>query len=259
MTALSATAHRYLTLVLHRAYAELRSESERTYIGFFWWVIEPIVFMAVLYLVFKVIMQRGTPDFVQFLFIGLVAWRWLETCLVSGANSIISARGLMQQVYLSKLVFPLVVVLTNTAKFAIVFLLLVGFLVATGFRIGLSYLALPAVFATQLMLILAVTVVFAGLTPFLPDLVIVLRNVARLWFFLSGIFWDIKDFSHRLQDALRFNPMVPVLEAYRDILLHDTWPDFGPLAIIAAASLPVCLAGVWIIRRFDYVYPKLRY
>jgi lipopolysaccharide transport system permease protein len=259
MTALSATAQRYVNLVFYRTYAELRTESERTYIGFVWWVLEPIISMAVMYLVFKVIMQRGTENFVQFLFIGLVSWRWLETTVTSGASSILNARGLMQQVYLSKLVFPLVIVLTNTFKFVIVFLLLIGFLVVTGFPIGLTYLALPWVLATQLLLILGLGIVFAALTPFLPDLVVVLRNVTRLWFFLSGIFWDIKSFSHEMQEYLRFNPMATIIESYRDILLHDSWPDFVALGLIALACVPLCLLGIGIVRRFDYVYPKLRF
>ena len=39
----------YLSLIAYKTYAELRSEAARTYAGFLWWVIEPILNMAVYY------------------------------------------------------------------------------------------------------------------------------------------------------------------------------------------------------------------
>ena len=57
----------YLSLVLYKTYAELRAESARTYIGFLWWIIEPIADMATYYLVFAVLLRNRTEDFVPFL------------------------------------------------------------------------------------------------------------------------------------------------------------------------------------------------
>lgn len=250
---------RYRDLVLYMTYAELRTESERTYIGFLWWIVEPVISMFVYYLVFQVIMQRGTENFVAFLFVGLVPWRWLATSVTHGANSILSERSLMQQVYLSKLVFPIVSLLTDTLKFLVVFVLVLLFVGFSGFGIGSPYAALPFVFVVQFLIIAGLTILFAALTPFLPDLRVVLANLIRLWFFLSGIFWDVKSFSPEMQRYLRLNPMTVVIESYRDILLHGRWPALGALSLIALAASAVCLAGILCVRRWDFVYPKLQY
>jgi len=250
---------RYLDLVLYKTYAELRTESERTYIGFMWWIVEPVISMFVYYLVFQVIMQRGTENFVAFLFIGLVPWRWLATSITHGANAILAERSLMQQVYLSKLVFPLVSVLTDTVKFLVVFLLVLMFVALSGFGVGAPYLALPFLLVVQFLLILGLTILCAAVTPFLPDLRIVLSNLIRLWFFLSGIFWDVKSFSPEMQRYLRLNPMTVVIESYRDILLHGEWPALPKLAAIGGFAALVCVVATLGIRRWDFVYPKLQY
>ncbi|MEZ5582911.1 MAG: hypothetical protein R3F37_09200 [Candidatus Competibacteraceae bacterium] len=39
---------RYIELIIYKTYADLRTETEKTYIGFFWWVIDPIMYMCVL-------------------------------------------------------------------------------------------------------------------------------------------------------------------------------------------------------------------
>ena len=250
---------RYLSLIGYKTYADLRTESARTYAGFVWWIVEPVLSMAVYYLVFAVIMQRGTPNFVQFLFVGLVPWRWLHTGVMHGANAILSERSLMQQVYLSKLVFPVVSVLTDTFKFLVVFLLVFGFVWISGFPPNVTYLALPVVLGVQFLLISGLAVLFGGLGPLIPDIRIVLDNVVRLWFFLSGVFYDLDRFSESAQTYLRLNPMAVILESYRGILLDGVWPDFQRLGWFALLSLCILAVGVAVIRHYEYVYPKLRF
>ena len=127
---------RYFDLVLYKTYADLRAESARTYVGFLWWIVEPALNMCVLYLVFGVIMKRGTEDFVPFLFAGVVPWRWFATAVNHGASSIVLAKSLMLQVDLPKLVFPIVSVLTDSVKFLVVFVVLLMFLWLYGFGVG---------------------------------------------------------------------------------------------------------------------------
>jgi lipopolysaccharide transport system permease protein len=252
-------ASRYLSLVLYKTYADLKTESERTYAGFFWWIVEPILSMAVYFLVFGVIMDRGVPNYVQFLFVGLVPWRWLHTGLMHGANSILSERSLMQQVFLPKIVFPVVAFLTDTFKFLVVFTLVLVFLWVTGFAPNVQYLALPLVLVVQFLLVCGLTIFFAGVAPLLPDIRIVLDNVVRLWFFLSGIFYAVDRFSDTAAAWLRLNPMTVIIEAYRDILLDGVWPDAPRLAAVGLLGVVVSLLGVRLIRHYEYIYPKLRF
>ena len=51
--------------------------------------------------------------------------------------------------------------------------------------------------------------------------------------------------------------MVPILDAWRDLLMYHRGPDWRALIVIAAASLPIIFAGRAIIHRYEYTYPKL--
>ena len=46
----------YLDLVRYRAYVDLKSESARSYLGMLWWILDPLMYLAMYYLVFR----RGT-------------------------------------------------------------------------------------------------------------------------------------------------------------------------------------------------------
>jgi len=250
---------RYLRLVVYKTYAELKAESERTYVGFAWWIAEPVISMAVYYVVFETILDRGTEDYAVFLFVGLVPWRWLQTTITHGASAILGERSLMQQVFLPKILLTWTAILADSFKFVVVFALLLLALPAFGYPPSAAWAWLPVILAAQFLLITGVTTLVAALTPFLPDLRIVLENVVRLWFFLSGVFYSVDVVGAELEPYLQLNPMTVILEAYRDVLLHARAPDSVPLFAVGAASAVACVLGMAVTRRFDYEYPKLRF
>ncbi|RMH21258.1 MAG: ABC transporter permease [Acidobacteria bacterium] len=254
---LTAELDRWMGLAIFKTYADLRAESARTYVGFLWWIAEPLLSLGVYYIVFELILDRGTENYVAFLFTGLVPWRWLSTTLVHGSGSILFADNLMQQVYLPKVLFPIVAFLTDTFKFLVVFAVLLVFVRISGFPLGWSYLALPLVLLVQGLLVIGVTLIAAGITPFIPDLRVVLENLVRVWLFLSGIFYDVGALSADAQWYFRLNPMTSVIEAYRHILLDGVWPSFAWLSIVTVLALALCALGALLIHRFDYTYPKL--
>lgn len=250
---------RYLSLVGFKTYADLRAESARTYAGVLWWIVEPVISMVVYYVVFSVILSRGGPGYVAFLFAGLIPWRWCQVSVLHGSNAILTERGLMQQVYLPKLVFPIVAFLTDTVKFLFVFILLLVFFVIAGFPIGVAHLSLIALLLVQAVLVASLTIVAASVVPFVPDARIALQQVMRLWFFLSGVFYDVNTFPEPMRSYLKLNPMAVILDGYRTVLIGGTWPSAAPLAVIGACSFLMLVFGVMVIMRFDYRYPKMRF
>lgn len=248
---------RYGHLILYKVYADLRQEAERTYIGYLWWVLEPIMFMAVFYGIFAVFLNSGDKHFVPFLLIGLTTWRWFQTSLVQGGNAIIGNKGLIQQVYVPKVVFPTVAVLTNTFKFLAVFFLLLGFLWSQGFRPNVAYCSLIGLVATELLVITAVTYLLAAIMPFIPDLRFVLDDVLRAVFFFSGIFFSASSIPETLRPYFYLNPMATLINAFRGVLMHGTWPDGFGLLLIAFVSIVGILAGLTLLQKYEYHYAKL--
>lgn len=247
----------YLTLILYQSYADLRAESQRTYIGYLWWVVDPVISMGVYYIVFEVVLDRGIENYSIFLFVGLIPWRWLQTSILSGANSILHSRGVMLQVYLPKAIFPAVNFLSNTVKFLSVFTLLAIILVLAGFPVTSAHAALPVLLLVTALLITGCTFIASSVTPFFPDLRMVLDNIVRLWFFLSGIFYPMSDLPERLEWYFRLNPMATLIESYRHILLDGRWPDLAALGLIGVFGVVLNAIGLTIISRYDYVYPRL--
>jgi len=247
----------HLDLIKYKVYAELSAEAARTFLGILWWVIEPVLYMSVFYFIFGVLFQRGGEGFVYFLLVGLVVWKWFDSSIRSGMVSLQTNAAVIVQVYQPKFIFPVIVVLINTAKFLFVMLLLLLFLLVSGKPASASWLALLPLISVQCVFIASITSLFATVIPFVPDFKWVVENGLTMLFFLSGVFFDISAMPENFQVWLRLNPMAVLIDNYRNVLLQGQMPDWWQLFWVLLFSSILIVAALRVFNRFDRIYPKL--
>ena len=251
----SAISH-YLDLIVYKSWAQLRVEATRGYLGIVWWVIEPLLYIAVFYVIFGILFQRGGEGYVVFLMTGLVVWRWFDNTVRIGANSIVDNIGLMRRVYVPKIVFPSAIIVSNSVKFLFVLVILLLFLLLYGIKPGPSWLALPVLLAIQLLLITALTWVVSAVVPFFPDFRVMIDSGLTLLFFLSGIFFDIGSVTGSIADILGMNPMAILIDAYRLVLIQGIWPDWSILGGVLFFCVMMLALGWHLHMRFDRQFVK---
>ena len=83
-----------------------------------------------------------------------------------------------------------------------------------------------------------------------------IENGLTLWMFMSGVFYDITALPERVQLYFRLNPMATLIENYRAVLIHGAWPDWPVLGIIASVSMLGIGAALYLLMRYDRIYPR---
>ncbi len=249
--------YRYSHVVVYQAYAGLRNEIARTYIGVLWWLLEPTLNALTMYLVFGMLLTSRRPDFLPFLLIGTFSWQWFSGSVIGAAGSIIARSGLMQQVYLPKIIFPLVNVLNNSWKFLFAFAVLILVVSLSHAPPSWAYLALPLVLLTQFLLNLAIGIPLSAWIPYFRDGSSVINAVLTLLGFVSGIFFSPDQVPEQYRFAMQLNPMTIVMTSYRDIMLDGHWPSLPPLLAVAAGSVALIVAGFILLDRLDLSLPKV--
>ncbi len=238
--------------------ANLRTEVSRYYLNYLWWVIEPVLTMGIFYLVFGIFMNRGTPHFIAFLLCGLTFWNWFARTVNNASASIMQGQGIMQQVDILKIFFPLEVILRDCFKLLFSLFLLLVFLLFYPTPTSSTWLALPLIMLVQLFFIAGVSILCAAIVPFIPDLKFIISTALQLMFFGSGVFFSIESVvlpEH--QFILYLNPMAGLLRAYRQILIDNVWPNWFYLAMVFLFALMLLGFALWIIFRFDHIYPRV--
>ena len=247
----------YGELISYGVYADLRQEVARRFLGFLWWVIEPVMYMAVFFVVFGLGLRQGGPDYVPFLLIGLVLWQWIKSCITHGGHAIWANLALIRQVKLPVLIFPLVQMLADTVKFLCIFVLLVLILWLLGYPPNTAYLALPLLFGLILLCAAGIGLLVAALIPLVPDLRFVIEQVLTVLMFLSGVAFTLNPMPAQLAGILALNPILVLIDAVRGVLMHASWPTWASLLPVALICVLLSVGGVTTVLRLRRRYPKL--
>lgn len=241
-------------LIMYRIGVDLKSELWNSWLGWLWWILEPIMYLGAFYLVFDVIFQRGGPGFVGFLLCGLVFWRWFDSSIKRAAGSIFANTQLIQQVAIPKIVFPLTELGASFCRFLFVLALFMVFLILYKGGLSLSVLYLPILLLTQASITLGLAMLLASVVPFAPDIRKLLDHAMMLMFYMSGIFFSISQVPEHLQAVLYLNPMAVLIEQYRLVLLDGEAPDLVVVSLVFGIGIALTFAGTAILRRFDSAY-----
>lgn len=244
----------YITLIDTMARFSLLADARRYFLGYAWWILEPFLYVAVFYLVFFKLLGTQQPDYLAFLVVGKLTFVWFSKSVNQAASSLVNARGLIGQRNMPKLVFPLAVLQEGVYKQLPVFGLLLGYLLIAGYRPTTDWLWLLPLLLVNYLLITVCGLMAALLVCVQRDFLIVINLGMVLMLFMSGVFWDVAAIPNaRAADWLMtLNPLAFLLDAYRQVLLHNTVPALEHLAGLALISaLGLAVAG-WLYLRAHY-------
>lgn len=236
----------------------LKSEVSKTYLGYLWWLIEPVLYVTALYIVFGIFLRIRTDNFILFLVCGQVSFSWFSRSVNNSSQSITQGRGLISQVAISKAFFPLLTVSQDLVKQSVVFAAMLGFIVAMGQPVSLHWLAILPIVIVQFSLIIAVALFVSAIVPVLPDFKFLVGTGVMILMWGSGIFYSYEQvLLDRHKDLFLMNPMANLIKNYRQVLLDNQWPDWGALAAIALFALALTVVMLTILKRQDTTYARL--
>lgn len=246
----------YISLVLEKSYSDFKAEARRGSIGIAWWIIEPILYVSVFYVVFTLIFERGGSESIASLLVGLVVWKWFDSSVRQCSTCITANIGLIRQVYIPKYLLPAMVIGTNFYRFAITFIILLIALYFLGYSPGAKSLFIPLIIAIQLVLTLGIGMMFSVFVARYPDLRILVDNGMTLLFFISGIFFSIERTPEKIAYYLNLNPVLNLIELYRSILLNDQYPTLNDFTIISIYVVISMFLGFFLMKYYDKKFLK---
>jgi len=244
------TLRRFWMLADEMARMALKADASRLYLGYLWWVLEPLLYVAVFYLVFDVLLSSPRGDFLAFLMVGKLTFVWFSKSVVHASRSILAAKGLIGKIDLPKTLFPIASIQQSLYKQMVVFVLLIVFLLATGHGITSAWLWLPLIVAVNYLLIAACALAASALVCVVEDIAMLVSLAMVFLLFSSGIFWDPRALNPATMEMLfLINPIAMLLDAYRQVLMVGAAPAAGHLLGLAVLSGLACLVVAWMMQR----------
>mgnify|MGYP006103713987 CR=1 FL=1 len=247
-----------VSLIHTQATMKMKSQANALVLSYLWWVLEPLLFVALFYFVFKYVLYRGDGDFFIFLMVGKIPFLWFSKAVNSGANSIIQNKGLVLQRVIPKIIFPLVNCQEAFYKQLFAFSVLLLIMVFNDFVNVANWWQLIPLILLQYILIAGVSSVFAVFVTFANDFSVVIGMFMMGLMFTSGIFWDINLIQDQAMKELllTLNPLAALIDSYRQVLMYDNLLNVKYMMYILAWSLLSFSIGYFCLQKYSNVLTR---
>ena len=220
---------------------------KQTAMGFGWALLTPLLNT----LIFSVIFMRVAPietrvPYPLFVFCGLLAWNFTASALRFAVTSLTANTNLVTKVYFPREIFPFSAVLVSLVDFAVASSVLVVLMIYYGVALTPAVALLPAIVLVHAALTAALALVLAMANLFYRDVKYLFEVCLTVWMFASAIVYPVEAVQGTLGLIIRANPMTPIIDAYRSVLLYGTFPEPLGFGLVAAGSL-LFLPAAWLL------------
>jgi len=231
---------------------DIKLRYKRSVLGICWSLLNPLLQFLVFYAVFRWIIPVNVPDFAIFLLIGILAWNWFQSSLISACVAITENASLIRQPGFPPAILPVIAVATNLVNFFLALPVLAVALMIAGHPFTTALTVLPIVIAIQFLLTLSAAYVLAAVHVSFRDTQYLLGVLLLLGFYVSPVFYPVKAVPVEWQGWFGLNPLVHIFDAYRTILIQGQFPDMLPLLWVTAMSFAVLIASYQVFVRSSH-------
>jgi lipopolysaccharide transport system permease protein len=240
---------RFATLLGALVVRDVTSRYRRSSLGMWWAFLQPLILMLLFNMLrgFVNIPSDGVP-YLLFSYSALVPWTFFTNAVAACGPSIVTNAEVIKKIALPREVFPLAAVVATLFDFAMSSVLLAGMIVWFRVPLGLSLLWLPLLIVVMSTTAFAVGILLAGLGTFRKDFIFATPFLTQAWLFVTPVIYPLSTVPEKWQSLYILNPMVGIIEGFRNVLLKSAAPPWEPMAT-AVVITTVLLAVAWPLFR----------
>lgn len=235
---------------------DLRSRYKGSFLGFLWTFVNPLLQLAIYSIVFPYLLRSNQENYPMFLFVALLPWIFFSSSLQGSTTSIVGGANLVKKIYFPRSILPLSVVCTNLMNYIYGLVIVIPALLLTGVTLTYHIFWLPVILFVMFIFTTGLALLLSALYVRFRDLEHIIGIFVMVWFYLTPIVFGIDIFPPHIADLISFNPMVPIIESFRDILLYGQGPEWGSLGYSFLIGVFILLIGMMVFRKFERTFAE---
>ncbi len=252
MKLISKDLQRDLDLLQMLTHKEIALQYKRTVLGIFWSILNPLLFAAIFYIAFIVILKVDKKDFPLFLLAALFPWTWFSNSVSASTVSMISNKSLIKKFPFPKHFLPTAVVFSQGVHFLVslpIIALLVYSYGKTAHVIWL--LGIPLLLIFQFLLTIGVCLAVSVVNVYFMDFQFIVAFFLNLLFWVTPIIYQLDTIPepYRLL-SLYANPLTPLMSSWRELFLSNRI-NWIWMAEALLSALVTFFVGLLIFRRLN--------
>lgn len=245
-------------LLWQLTYRDLKVRYKQTMLGAAWAIFTPVMMMAIFTQVFARMVHMDTQGipYPLYAYTGLLAWQFFASALKGGLESLVRNSRLVTKIYMPREVFPLSQVLSCLVDFVVASVVLAG--IMAWYQFSPSYLALiwvPILLFIQVCFTVGLVLLLSMGYLFYRDVKYIFEVFIMLWMFATSVVYPIP-LTGEWATLLALNPMIYLIDGYRDALLLGVTPNLLGLAYSATVGVSLAVLGLYWFHEAEYLFAE---
>ncbi len=246
---------RYRGFIITSIRNEFVSRFSRSLWGGMWMILQPLSQVLIYALVLSAVLRAKLPGiesqygYAIYLTAGMLGWSLFNEIVNRCLTVFIEQGNLMKKVKFPKVTLPAIVIgsaLLNNIMLFVSILVIFAFL---GHLPTFHILWLPLLTLSLIMLSIGIGLIAGVINVFVRDVGQVVPILLNIMFWMTPIVYPPSIIPDSYRYFLNFNPLLPIIRGYQDILVFEHNPEYFPLVLITGIALGLMGIALYLFRQ----------
>ena len=237
------------TLSVHR----VKVRYKQSVLGVFWAILQPLSVMLIFTFVFSLIAKmpsEGAP-YAIFAYTALLPWNYFSSGVSTATTSLTSHAQFVTKVYFPREILPITYIAAALFDFAVASTLLAGLMIYYSVPITINALYAVPIILVLSCFALAMSFFFSATQVRFRDIGVAVPLLLQIWLFATPVIYPLSAVPAHLRQFYVLNPMVGVIESFRQVILKGAPPETGSLLLSATISVILLVISYFYFKRVE--------
>lgn len=240
---------KYKFLIRQLVSRDFKTKYKRSVLGVFWSFLNPLLTMAVQYIVFSNLFRFDIPHYQVYLITGIVLFNFFSESTNMSLGSIVGNAGLITKVYVPKYIYPLTRVISSMVNLLISLIPLLLVTLISGIFPTKAYLLILFDLICLMVFCLGVGMLLAALMVFFRDIQFLWGVLSMIWMYLTPIFYPDTVLPEQVAWVLQVNPLYYFITFMRTCVMQGISPEPIMYVQCLLMALGTLIVGAFVFQK----------
>ncbi len=235
------------TLIANLVQRDLTVRYKRSFIGFFWTMLNPLLLMIILTVVFSTVFRfEGIEHYPTYFLSSYLVFGFFTQTTLQSMTSLGFHGSLMKRVRVPKAIFAVSTTISGLINLCLAYIPLFLIMIATGAPICKTVVFLPVSFLVIGAFTLGVSLLLSSMAVYFDDVSHMYQVATFGLMYMTPIIYPISIVPYRWLWVIRVNPLTQLFKLARDPVYNCALPGAHVIAASLAAAVIALVVG-WVV------------
>ena len=236
---------KYRDLLKQLVSRDIKLKYRRSFLGYLWSVLNPLLIMIVMTIVFSTMFSRNIENFPVYLFTGQLMFNFMNTSTHQAISSITGNAALLKKTYVPKYIFTVSKISSGLVDFFFSLGALLIVMIATRAKFTPYMLLTPFVALQLYVFCIGLGMFLAQANVFFRDIQYIYNAVTTAWMYCTPIFYPVDLLPEKVMWMVKhLNPLYFYVGQFRDLVYAGCLPGSKIIFAGCATAILMLFIGV---------------